>query len=87
MKPPRSSAGKLYGHSGVKIGNAHLKWAIHEAAVLLQRHGDVERLMNRLRRKHGKGKSLSVLAHKLGRTIYYMLLRGKPFDMERFLAA
>jgi hypothetical protein len=43
--------------------------------------------MNRLRKKHGKAKALGVLAHKLGRTIYYMLLRRKPFDLERFLAA
>lgn len=72
---------------GAKIGNAHLKWAVSEAAVLMLRHGDVERLMNRLRKKHGKAKAMGVLAHKLGRTIYYMLLRRKPFDLERFLAA
>ncbi len=30
---------------------------------------------------------MGVLCHKIGRTIYYMLLRRKPFDMERFLAA
>ena len=41
----------------------------------------------RLRRKHGKGKAMGVLSHKLGRTIYYMLKRGKPFDLERFVAA
>jgi hypothetical protein len=28
-----------------------------------------------------------VLSHKLGRTIYFMLKRQKPFDLERFLAA
>ena len=83
----RESGGKRSGTSGEKIGNAHLKWAIGEAAVLMLRHADVDRLRNRLLRKHGKGKSMSVLAHKLGRTIYYMLLRRQPFDMERFLAA
>jgi transposase len=83
----RESAGKRSGTSGAKIGNAHLKWAISEAAVLMLRHADVDRLRNRLVRKHGKGKSMSVLAHKIGRTIYYMLLRRQPFDMERFLAA
>jgi transposase len=81
------SAGKRSGTSGSKIGNAHLKWAISEAAVLMLRHGDVEKLRNRLHRKHGKGKAMGVLTHKLGRTIYYMLLRKKPFDLERFLAA
>jgi len=83
----KESAGKRSGTGGSKIGNAHLKWAISEAAVLLLRHPDAQRLMKRLQRKHGKGKALSVLAHKLGRTIYYMLLRRKPFDMERFVAA
>lgn len=75
------------GSGGGKIGNAHLKWAITEAAVLLLRHADAKRLMNRLQRKHGKGKALSVLAHKLGRTIYFMLRRKTPFNMERFMTA
>jgi transposase len=83
----RESAGKRSGTSGSKIGNAHLKWAISEAAVLILRHGDIDRLRNRLQRKYGKGKAMGVLTHKLGRTIYYMLLRKKPFDMERFLAS
>ncbi len=83
----RESAGKRYGTSGSKIGNAHLRWAIGEAAMLMLRHADVGKLRNKLVRKHGKGKSMSVLSHKIGRTIYYMLLRKKPFDMERFLAA
>lgn len=80
------SAGKRHGTGGAKIGNAHLRWAIGEAATLMLRHADIEKLRNRLVRKHGKGRSMSVLAHKIGRTIYYMLLRKKPFDMERFLA-
>ncbi|MFO1076677.1 MAG: IS110 family transposase [Planctomycetota bacterium] len=88
IRPGKESAGKRTGGGGgAKIGNAHLKWAVSEAAVLMLRHGDVEKLMNRLRKKHGKAKAMGVLAHKLGRTIYYMLLRRKPFDLERFLAA
>jgi hypothetical protein len=31
----------------------------------------------RLERKHGKGKTLSILAHRLGRAVYYMLQREK----------
>jgi hypothetical protein len=42
------------------------------------------RLVERLRRKHGKGKALSILAHKLGRAVYYMMAREKTFDMQRF---
>ena len=39
----------------------------------------------RLERKHGKAKALSILAHRLGRAVYYMLLRKKAFDMKKFL--
>jgi transposase len=38
VKCSRQSAGKNYGFSGKKIGNAHLKWAFSEAAVLFLRH-------------------------------------------------
>lgn len=87
MKPPRSSAGKLYGHSGGKIGNAHLKWAFSEAATLFIRHSERgKKLYARLERKHSKGKALSVLAHKLGRATYFMLLRNQVFDMNKFVA-
>jgi len=83
----RESAGKRSGTSGAKIGNAHLKWAISEASVLMLRHGEIDTLRGRLDRKHGKRKAMGVLTHKLGRTIYYMLLRKKPFNLERFLTA
>jgi len=33
------------------------------------------------------GKALSILAHKIGRAVYYMLSRGTVFSMEKFLAA
>jgi transposase len=33
----KESAGKRYGTSGAKIGNAYLKWAFSEAAVLFLR--------------------------------------------------
>jgi len=86
VKSQKASAGKVTGTSGAKIGNAHLKWAYSEAAVLfLQKNPPGQRLINRLRSKHGKGKALSILAARLGRTSYYMLRRSTPFDMERFL--
>jgi len=36
--------------------------------------------------KHGRSKSLSIIAHRLGRAVYYMLKREKAFDMKKFLA-
>jgi transposase len=76
VKSQKSSAGKIMGTSGAKIGNAHLKWAYSEAAVLfLQRNPHGQRLINLLRSKHGRGKALSILAARLGRASYYMLRR------------
>jgi transposase len=86
VKSQKASAGKVTGTSGAKIGNAHLKWAFSEAAVLfLQKNPPGQRLISRLRSKHGKGKALSILAARLGRASYYMLRRSAPFDMDRFL--
>jgi transposase len=86
VKSHTASAGKITGTSGAKIGNAHLKWAYSEAAVLfLQKNPQGQRLISRLRSKHGKGKALSILAARLGRASYYMLRSSTPFDMERFV--
>jgi hypothetical protein len=40
-----------------------------------------------IEKKHGKGKALSILAHKIGRAVFYMLSRGTVFSPEKFLAA
>jgi transposase len=85
VKPTRESAGKIYGHSGGKIGNAHLKWAFGElATTFLRANPRAQQLHERLKQKHGKGKALSVLAAKLARATYYMLSRGKVFDADKF---
>jgi hypothetical protein len=44
-----------------------------------------QKLLARLEKKHDTGKALSILAHQLGRAIYYMLKRQVAFDMDRFL--
>jgi len=86
VKPRKESAGKVYGSSGGKIGNAHLKWAFSEAAVGFLRHNpEGQAYLARLEKKHGKGKALSILAHKLARAVYYILRRKEAFDMKRFL--
>src|SRR3954447_17444394 len=41
VKCAKESAGKRYGTSGAKIGNAYLKWAFSEAAVLFLRNNPV----------------------------------------------
>ncbi len=88
IKCTHQSAGKTLGTGGAKMGNVHLKWAFSEAAVTFLRHTrDGKKILARLEKKHGKGKALSILSHKIGRAVYYMLLRGTVFSMEKFLAA
>jgi transposase len=86
VKCAKESAGKRYGTSGTKIGNAYLKWAFSEAAVLFLRANPAgQKYLARLEKKHGKGKALTVLAHKLARAVYYMLKRDTAFDIQKFL--
>ena len=86
VKSKKESAGKLYGTSGHKIGNAHLKWAFSEAAVgFLRNNPQGQAYLARLEKKPGKAKALTALAHKLARAVYHMLRRKEAFDMKRFL--
>jgi len=88
VKCSKESAGKRHGSSGAKIGNVHLKWAFSEAAVLfLRQNPPAQRYLDQLASKHGKAKALSILAHKLGRAVYYMLQRREAFDMNKFLSS
>jgi len=85
VKCAKMSAGKKHGYSGNKIGNANLKWAFSEAAALfLGGNPRGQKLKARLESKHGKGKAMSILAHKLGRAVYYMLRRNQAFDVDKF---
>jgi transposase len=86
VKCAKESNGKRSGTSGAKIGNAHLKWAFSEAAVLFLRDNPAgQKFLARVEKKHNKGKALTILAHKLARAVYYMLKRKVAFDMKRFL--
>jgi transposase len=80
------SAGKRLGTGGHKIGNAHLKWAFSEAVCLLVRNYPVVKgWQAKKERKHGKKKTLGILAAKLGRAVYHMLRKKEAFDVRRFL--
>jgi len=80
----KASAGKRYGSSGTKIGNAYRKWAFSEAAVLfLRAHPAGQTYLARLEKKHGKGKALTVLAHKLARAVSDMWKRDTVFDLDK----
>jgi len=85
VKCAKESADKRMGSSGSKIGNAHLKWAFSEAAVLFIRESDrAKEYVDKLAKKHGKAKALSILAHKIGRAVYFMLKRDDAFDENYF---
>jgi transposase len=87
VKCAKQSAGKNYGYSGKKIGNAHLKWAFGEAVCLMMRElPQAKAFVDTQAKKHGKGKAMSILAHKLGRALYYMLKRKEAFDVKYFFA-
>src|SRR5262249_48420543 len=44
-----------------------------------------QKYLARLEHTYGKGKALTVLAHKLARAVYYMLQRETVFNMDLFL--
>jgi len=82
----QESAGQRTGVGNRKAGNAWLKWAFSEAAVLsAQKDERIGRLLERLAAKLGKPKALSALAHKLGRAFYHMLHTKEVFDVNRFV--
>jgi transposase len=56
VKCAKESAGKRYGTSGSKIGNAYLKWAFSEAAVLFLRNNQRAKYLARLEKNMARGK-------------------------------
>ena len=85
VRPKKTSAGKVTGGGGSKIGNAHLKWAFSEAVCLLVRESDqAKRFLARKEKQHGKPKALGILAARLGRAVYHMLRQKRAFDAKRF---
>jgi transposase len=82
----QSSDDRRCGTGNRKAGNAWLKWAFSEAAVLCaQKEERIGALLNRLASKLGKAKAYSALAHKLGRAFYHMLHSKEVFDVNRFV--
>ena len=86
VKCAKESNGKICGSGGSKIGNAHLKWAFSEAAVFFINGNDpAKKYLDKLTKKHGKSKALSILAHKLVWAVYFMLKNKEAFDQKKFL--
>lgn len=80
------SNGKKLGVQGRKVGNPYLKWAFSEAAMLfLSRNALAEKYKRRMENKHGKARTLNIVAHRLGIAVYHMLNSGRVFDIYKFL--
>jgi transposase len=86
IRPVKESAGKRTGRGNGKMGNAYLKWAFSEAIVLFLRETrDSQPYIRRAERKYGKDKAKGILAHRLGRAVYYMLKTRQVFDLKKFV--
>jgi len=82
-----ASAGKVKGLTGGKMGNAYLRWAFGEAAVLAKQHHPLLSIYaDKIIAKRGKFKGNAILATKLARAVYFMLQSGTAFDVERVIA-
>jgi transposase len=79
------SDGKVVGSGGQKIGNAHLRWALGEAACLFLRSSERARAWKQKQaRKRGEGKARAVLAARLARAVYHLWRKAEAFDEDRF---
>lgn len=86
VKCTHESAGKKYGTGGAKIGNPYLKYVFSEAACLMAKYNPgIKNYLQKMERKHGKGKGKIILAHKIARAVYFMLKRNTVFDIDKFL--
>lgn len=54
--------------------------------LFLRANSEGQRYVDRLAKKHGKGKALSILAAHLARAVYVMFKLRQPFDQAKFLA-
>jgi transposase len=87
VKGSVASAGKVKGLTGGKMGNAYLRWAFGEAAVIAKRnHPLLTPYVEKLVSKHGLFKGNAILANKIARAVYFMLQKGTGFDAERLIA-
>ena len=87
VKGSGASAGKVKGLTGGKMGNAYLRWAYGQAALIAKRnHPLLTPYAEKLVAKRGKFKGNAILSNKIARAVYHMLQNGTAFDAERVIA-
>jgi transposase len=86
VKCERSSAGKHTKGGNQKIGNPYLKWAIADIIIHASHKSEViGGFYQKLQSCFGKRKAKSIISHKFGIAIYYMLKNKQVFDEKRFV--
>lgn len=87
VKGSVASAGKIKGLTGGKMGNAYLRWAFGQIAILAKQHDPrINIYAERLVAKHGKFKGNAILSNKIARAVYFMLHNKTVFDVEQLIA-
>src|SRR5262249_25677013 len=72
----KAAGGQRVRPAGQNMGQAHRQWAWAAAAPLLVRHTrQSQKRLARLEHNPDTGKTLRILAHTLGRTVYFLLKR------------
>jgi transposase len=85
VKGSVSSAGKIKGLRGAKLGNPYLRWAFGEAAVIGKRSNpQLNAYGKKLEAHNPKPVVNAILANKIARSVYFMLKHGKGFDPRLF---
>ena len=86
VKVDKISSNKKIPSKNRKIGNPYLKYAIGEIiqyAPLTSRF--ITKHYEKLKSKFGPPRAKSIISHKFGTAIYYMLKNGEGFDENRFI--
>lgn len=87
VKVAHTSAGKRVGGGNNKIGNPYLKWAFSEAFHHAAKYSaPIRKYYDKLKGKCGAGRAASIIAHRFGVAVYYMLKNGNGFDEKIFLS-
>ena len=55
--------------------------------LFLRDHKPAKDYHHKLVSRYGKAKALSIIAQKIGRTVYFMLKRKEVFDPQRFFSS
>jgi transposase len=86
VKCERSPAGKYTKGGNQKIGNPYLKWAIADIIIHASHKSQlIGDYYQKLQSRFGKRKAKSIISHKFGIAIYYMLKNNQVFDEQSFV--